>query len=713
MEPISKSVLQIYTSLLPLTKEDSPMSIHYGKYANETFRVEYIGRKQRNDCIKMIRVEPEYVSTNSLLFSPDGTQILSNLEQGVCVWDTTSGELVSGPLLAEDDRDDVLSAAYLSDGRYIITASGNGIIRKWDVLTSCLVWKRVMSNFQMNLTSVESAAFSPDRKSVVFGDYQGRIRVWNVDSGERDGESLEGHTNYISLVSFSPDGKYLVSGSYDTTIIIWDMNKREAKTGPLRMHTEGVTDVNFSPKGDKVVSGSEDRTVYIWDAFTGDVLREIICVNRVDTVTYSPDGLFILAGGRGWMNMWDVTDDTFPPKVFQIDSEYISRVSFSPDGSRFVTRTYRNEDSSDRFIGDTIQIWDASWSVEQTKPTFEEQGKITSIALSPGGNFIASGSWEDGTIYLWNVLSGELVKRSIHNSDVFSVSFSPISEKLIAFGSRDGTVKVWDVTKDESIKIGNHVDSVSSVVFSPSGGKFIASSSWDKTICIWNVERRELAAGPLTGHKNCVEAVAYSPDGTRLVSGSGDRTLRIWNSETGQLLSTLDRHSNDVNSVAYSFDGSRIVSGSDDNTIIVWDAQSGEIVCGPINGHEGGVCFSLDGKRILSGFRDNMARVWDAVTGQPLFSPFSGHTGAVESICFFPDGRRFATGSLDGTIRIWTLDTISNDTDWELRSDNWVVDENGKLMMWVPTDLRTHLYNRRNISMFNRSFYLRLHLDPA
>ena len=113
--------------------------------------------------------------------------------------------------------------------------------------------------------------------------------------------------------------------------------------------------------------------------------------------------------------------------------------------------------------------------------------------------------------------------------------------------------------------------------------------------------------------------------------------------------------------------------------------------------------------QILSGSHDGTARVWDAITGNPLFPPFIGHTGFIYSVCFFPNGRHFATGSVDGTIRIWTLDEIPNDTNWELRDDNWVVDQNGKLMMWIPKDLHRYLCYHRNISIFNRSFYLKLH----
>ncbi|PAV14708.1 WD40 domain containing protein [Pyrrhoderma noxium] len=451
-----------------------------------------------------------------------------------------------------------------------------------------------------------------------------------------------------------------------------------------------------------IVGGSKDGTILVWNAFTGEVSREIKLETGVYSVTYSPNELYILAGDSKRIRMWKVDDVTAPPKVFEVGYESILRVAFSPDSSRFVSLNDGR---------DEIRVWDASWGEEETTSILEEQGNIQSISLSPGGEFIVSGSL-GGSIYLWNVLSGELVKKlKLRSRTVNSVSFSPVNEKLIAFGTQDGTVGVWDVTNEEPVTIGNHKQPVSSVAFSRMDGNHVASGSWDGTICIWNVERRELAVGPLIGHKSVVQAVAYSPDGTRLVSGSLDKTVRIWNSETGQLLSTLNGHSDWVYSVAYSFDRSRIVSGSNDNTILVWNAESGEIVGKPITGHDNcvsSVCFSPDGKRILSGSSDNIARVWDAVTGKRLFPPFSGHTNWINSVCFFPDGTRFATGCLDGTIRIWTLDEIANEINWELGDDGWVVGDNGELMMWMPTDLRDPVCGHKNISMLNRSFYVKL-----
>ena len=161
----------------------------------------------------------------------------------------------------------------------------------------------------------------------------------------------------------------------------------------------------------------------------------------------------------------------------------------------------------------------------------------------------------------------------------------------------------------------------------------------------------------IRGHTGRILGATFSLDGTRIVSGSDDCTIRVWDAQTGNpVLGPLKMHTSFVLSVAFSLNGRRIASGSADNTILVWHAFTGKMVAGPFKGHTNAiwsVCFSPDGKRIASGSSDQTIRIWDAQTGDPLVGPLSGHTDRVNSVAFSGDGARIASVSGDKTVRVW------------------------------------------------------------
>ncbi|KAI0850603.1 quinon protein alcohol dehydrogenase-like superfamily [Daldinia vernicosa] len=159
------------------------------------------------------------------------------------------------------------------------------------------------------------------------------------------------------------------------------------------------------------------------------------------------------------------------------------------------------------------------------------------------------------------------------------------------------------------------------------------------------------------GHSTAIVSVAFSSDGNRLVSGSWDNTVKVWDVETGACIMTLRGHQRNINSVAFSPDGSRIASGSSDNTVRIWDSTMG--TCLTILNHEhwvASVAFSPDGIRLASGSWDGHVKIWGFETGSPL-AAFEGHSNLINPVSFSPDGCRLASGSEDGTVKIWDVAT--------------------------------------------------------
>lgn len=192
------------------------------------------------------------------------------------------------------------------------------------------------------------------------------------------------------------------------------------------------------------------------------------------------------------------------------------------------------------------------------------------------------------------------------------------------------------------------------VAISPNG-QTIASGSYDKTIKIWNRQTGEV--NTLIGHENAISSLAISSDGKFLVSGSWDRKIDLWNFETRELIRTFKGHSDDVESVAISPNNQTIVSGSYDKTIKIWNLQTGELIR-TLNSSDNvrSVVISPDGHTVASSSGDGNIMIWQLNTGD-LKIPLAAHKKAVTSVAFSPDGKTLASSSEDGTVKLWNMQT--------------------------------------------------------
>jgi WD40 repeat protein len=243
-------------------------------------------------------------------------------------------------------------------------------------------------------------------------------------------------------------------------------------------------------------------------------------------------------------------------------------------------------------------------------------------------------------------------------------------------------------------------DRISAVI--ADAAKFVAAFATPIVQSVPHIYLSSISFAP----KRSIIAETYRQKYTKIVSINSGKAIN-WPA----IQNVLHGHSGHVNSVAFSPDGSRIVSGSLDDTIRLWDAETGDAIGKPLQGHSTtvySVASSPDGSRIVSGSRDNTIRLWDAETSDAIGKPLEGHSSIASSVAFSPDGSRIVSGSLDNTIHLWNakisdvVSTLGCTGYSQLLPSGWVVNSGAEKLFWVPPSNRAGLCFPRNTMTMSR-----------
>ena len=365
---------------------------------------------------------------------------------------------------------------------------------------------------------------------------------------------------------------------------------------------------------------------------------------------------------RGWEHEYLYATITKNNRYLIGHTDYVFGVAFSPDGQRIVSGS----------LDKTVRVWDAATGKEMLTLKGHRDG-VESVAFSPDGQWILSGS-SGGTVKMWDAGTGQNA-LTLEAGNASSVAFSPDGRRIVS-GSFDKTVKVWGaITGKQVLTLNRHVGRVLSVAFSPDGERIVSGTGnpgrlggdmlpGENMVTIWDAQTGQ-AIRTLAGHSDGVHAVAFSPDGRWILSGSWDQTLKVWDAETGEEMLTLRGHTSGVCSAAFSPDGRRIISGSADDTVKIWNASTGENLL-TLEWETAGVmsvAYSPDGPRIVGGggfyqgnHFDGFLRVRNIGEDQGVLT-LKGHTDVVCDVAFSPDGQRIVSGSFDKTVRVWDAGT--------------------------------------------------------
>lgn len=484
-------------------------------------------------------------SVRSIAFSPDDRFALSGGEDGlVKLWDLASRREMR---VFRGHTDQVASVAFSPDGRLALSGSEDRSLKLWEIATG----KELRSfpddaaNTAHPFWGIQAVAFSPDGRRALAGSRQA-LTLWDVDTGQK----LQRFTSYsggvpdigISSVAFSPDGRLALSGSYGNTLTLWDL----AAGIELRRfsgHTEPVLAVAYSPDGRFALSGSADGTMKLWNAATGQEVRTF--ASNGDSVAFSPDGRFAL-GLNGTPTLWEVAA-VRKPLNFKSSSSLSSfkAVAFSHDG-RFILSGGRNG----------IILWSTATAREVHRFT-RDNVIVKHVAFSPDGGRIISHAFD--SLRVWDAKTG----RGVGGERIVSPDASPRREPRFLDGT-DVCRYTCAVSPDGRLVAA--ADESDSLVLNPSWGFGLWETSTGYRL-------RTIHA-----HKNRITALAISPDGRRILSGSKDTTLKLWDAATGRELHHLRGHADQITSADFSPDGRFAVSGSYDGTVRLWNMEAGREV---------------------------------------------------------------------------------------------------------------------------------------
>ncbi len=556
------------------------------------------------------------------LFSPNGKELAVATTIGIWIYEVSTGnerDLLRGPMGGAN------AIAYSSDGGTLAAAHEDRTVYLWDTFSGST------RAFSGHTGHIHAIAFSGDDSMVASGGTDNTIRIWDVHANNLRA-ILPGYTSAVSSIAFSSDNSMLAGGSKDGTIRIWDTGTGD-KIYEFNEHTERVSGVIFLHSDRILVSSSLDGTIRFWDlVFPGGSLSPprrpnapIHAVAFTSNPSASDADKYTFASGSEdrLIRVWNTTADHLvnsfdrnPDSVFDGHRDSVNEVRFSPDGRTLATASFDG----------TVQLWDMRRRTPRVTLT-GHTGMVKALVYTADNRIYACGPGLDGKLRLWDAGTGTVLSViREHTGLTDAAAFSWNGKTLASAGPENDKIFLsdvdsaltnngdWNNSSLQEILTGNR-DGITALAFSPAGTT-LASGGLDGKIHLLNIAtRQELAT--FRGAESTVTALTFAIDGTFLASGEQNRTLRYWNSLVGEERKSFLLESRAIGALAFSPTTRFLAIGDAIGDIWLYDLQT--------------------------------------QTGRTIFTQ---HTRKITALAFSRDGQTLISGSEDGTILLWNMNEV-------------------------------------------------------
>ncbi|KAJ2356963.1 U3 small nucleolar RNA-associated protein [Coemansia sp. RSA 2618] len=639
--------------------------------------------KQVFDCVQSI----ESVYTGGCVaVSQDEQRIFTTCNEDIEVL-----EMASGRKLAElkGDTELVTTFAVKPDGTRLVAASRSMQLTVWDLTTF-----KIERTFKARDSHILAMDIDATSTLVATGQADGTVNVWDIDRGYCT-HNFKGHGAMITSVRFHPDKEKLclVSASGDGDIRVWNLKQRKCES-VLKSHVSAVRAIDFDETNQFMVTSGRDSVINVWNWARKSLVRtipvyesiEAAGVLRTDTAADfgSKHGRVVFSGGeKGTIRLWDLDSGeelftqakdrnakhAFIDVIYLPESQSLCAVTndqnllfYGATGQLKRVRQivgYNEEIIDMAYIGQEHKHLAVATNTEQLRIyntdnlncelAYGHKDIILALDVHSSGAIIATGS-KDNTACIWAVNMKAPVNHRVtcvavavgHTKSVGAVTMAQGTDSLFMIsGSEDRTVKVWDleplraifedpghaatlVGNAEPIKLQTrytfqaHDKDINSIRIAP-GNRIFVTGSQDKTAKVWDTDTGK-PLGTLQGHRRGVWNIAISPTDRVIATASSDRMIKLWSLSDFACLKTFEGHTNSVLCVEFVAGGQQLISTGSDGLIKLWNIKDGECVL-TLDEHEGKI-WTLAMQRseafMATGGTDSVIHIWKDTTQEEV-----------------------------------------------------------------------------------------------